>query len=189
MPYESEQVIIPFSERWWYDWIYILSFGLMFFIALFVDSVSGLGPFGHSITGAGVDSVYAQLAWWPPKPFIDTVLWWCDEYDPAFCFNPPWMKIMALVSVLFYLPFYPFAIYAFIRGRNWIRVPGLMYGTAMSYTLVVILVEEYLGDYAARNFPIVFIANLYYLLFPLMLLVRLRHTHPFSRRLAHKKPE
>jgi hypothetical protein len=67
---------------------------------------------------------------------------------------------MALWSPLFYGPFYLFAIYAFLRGRDWIRVPGLMWAWGMFYTVTVILYEEAVGEYPSQDFGLVLLANL-----------------------------
>ena len=170
---------IPLSQRK-YDIFFIVMFFTMMCIAALIDSVSGLGPMGRN-GQYGVTKAYLSEAIWPPAPCIQAVLDWCEENDPVFCYNPPWMKIMALVSFVFYLPFYIFAIYAFVFGRNWIRPWGLMYAWGMFYTLTIILVEEYCGEVASPQYTKVFLANVLYWIFPLILMIRLRSPAPFSR--------
>ncbi len=43
--------------------------------------------------------------------------WWSETVDPLLLQNPVWYKAMGLVSPFFYVPFYIFAIYAFIKGN------------------------------------------------------------------------
>ena len=43
---------------------------------------------------------------------------------------------MAWYSPFIYVPFYFFAIYAFIFEREWIRVPGIVYNPCIPYFLL-----------------------------------------------------
>ena len=67
--------------------------------------------------------------------------------DRLLAVNPLWYQIMAYASPCVYAPFYLFAIPAFLRGRNWIRIPGLLFSVCMFYSLLVILGEELFGEY------------------------------------------
>jgi hypothetical protein len=58
----------------------------------------------------------------------------------------------------------------------------------MFYTLTVILFEEYAGDYRSQDFRLAFLANIYYWFYPLLLMIRLRSKHVFTRRIE-PKPE
>jgi len=81
---------------------------------------------------------------------------------------------------LFYGPFYIFAIYAFIKGRDWIRVPAIFYSGMMFADVFIILGEEAAGPHAAPNLPFVLLLNLPWLLLPIFLTIRLQKQHPFE---------
>jgi len=80
--------------------------------------------------------------------------------------------------VLFFGPFYFLAIYAFIRARNWIRVPALVWSGMMLSNVLIILMEERYGIHASPNFTKVLLANLAWLLMPLLMIWRMRR-EPF----------
>ena len=52
-------------------------------------------------------------------------------------------------------PFYVAAIYAIARGRDWIRVPALIWSGSMSAVVLMILAEEYSGAHRAPHFGFV----------------------------------
>ena len=64
---------------------------------------------------------------WPPARFVDLIHWCGETYDPLLLARPPFWRMTIWIDVIFFGPFYLFAIYAFIRGRNWIRVPALVW--------------------------------------------------------------
>src|SRR5690242_16725662 len=65
---------------------------------------------------------------WPPAFLVDHVHWYGNTFDPLQVARPAWWKACILHEMIFFVPFYPFAIYVFIKGRDWIRVPALLYG-------------------------------------------------------------
>ncbi len=175
------KVVIPFSQRKW-DALHVFTFAMMLVIAFTIDIISGTAPTGHRLAnGTNVWGVSLENAgWWPPRFFYESTLSYCALADQVFCHNPMWMKIMALWSPVFYGPFYLFAMYAFVRGRDWIRIPALMWAWGMFMFLTVIMAEEWGGDYPSQDFSIAFIANFYYWIYPLLLMARLRNKRVFT---------
>eukprot|EP00698_Gefionella_okellyi_P021073 TRINITY_DN6718_c0_g3_i1.p1 TRINITY_DN6718_c0_g3~~TRINITY_DN6718_c0_g3_i1.p1 ORF type:complete len:184 (+),score=29.92 TRINITY_DN6718_c0_g3_i1:19-570(+) len=161
---------IPLFQRK-YDLVYILVFATMLFIAYTVDIIAALNPSGTT-TNPGITAAVLELRSWPPKFLYETNLWWCATYDPVWCVNPVWMKVLATLSPVVYAPFYMFAIYAFIRGRNWIRTPAIMWACAMIVGMCVIMAEEYLGDHKSYNFSVAGAANAPWFFFPFFVLLR-----------------
>jgi hypothetical protein len=119
---------------------------------------------------------------WPPAPAVDAIHWWGSTFDPLLMARPVWWKMTIWIDVLGFGPFYVVAIYAFATGKNWIRLPSIIY-SAMLFTIVVIILgEELAGARATPHFPIVFLANLPWLLFPLIIIARMwRSPSPFTR--------
>lgn len=120
---------------------------------------------------------------WPPKFLVDHVHWYGNTFDPLQVARPTWWRAVILHEMIFFVPYYPFAIYAFIRGRDWIRVPTLLYSASLLTIVLVILQEEAFGPHAAPNFPAVLAFNTPWLVAPLYMILRMwRQEHPFKRR-------
>jgi len=92
-----------------------------------------------------------------------------------------WWKMTIWIDNLAFGPFYVVAIYAWARGRNWIRLPSLLYSAVMLTNVTIILGEEFAGPHASPHFAIVLLANLPWLLVPLAIIVRMwRSPTPFT---------
>jgi EXPERA (EXPanded EBP superfamily) len=121
---------------------------------------------------------------WPPAPLVDLIHWYGRTYDPLLMARPPFWQATMWIDVLLFGPFYLFAIYAFIRGRDWIRVPALVWSGMMMSNVLIILLDERYGVTPAPNFTLVVGFNLPWLLLPLAVIWRMRRDHPFSRPVA-----
>ena len=117
---------------------------------------------------------------WPPAPLVDLVHWYGNTYDPLLMARPPFWQMTIWIDVLFFGPFYFFAFYAFLRGRDWIRVPALVWAGMMMSNVLIILMEERYGGHQPPSFTPVLLANLAWLTFPLLVILRLRRDHPFT---------
>ncbi len=117
---------------------------------------------------------------WPPDGVIRLVHWWGRHYDPLLMARPPFWRMTIWLDVLFFGPFYLFAIYAFIRGRDWIRVPALVWAGTMSANVLILLMEERYGEYASPDFAVVAAANGPWLLLALATIARMVRDHPFT---------
>ena len=122
---------------------------------------------------------YAQPLW-PPAPLVDLVHWWGRTFDPLLLARPPFWRMTIWIDVLFFGPFYVCAIYAFVRGRDWIRLPAVFWSGLMTANVLIILMEERYGVHATPRWGVVLAANLPWLLFPIATLVRMRREHPFT---------
>ena len=58
---------------------------------------------------------------WPPERLLALVHWWERSFDPLLLARPAWYRATIWLDVLVFGPFYAVAIYAFARGRDWIR--------------------------------------------------------------------
>ncbi|HET6343534.1 MAG TPA: emopamil-binding family protein, partial [Myxococcota bacterium] len=117
---------------------------------------------------------------WPPAPLIDLIHWWGNNYDPLLMARPPFWRMTIWIDVIYFGPFYFAALYAFIKGRNWIRVPALVWSGMMMSNVLILMFEEAYGDYPPPNLAIVFAANLSWFIFPLLMIWRMRR-EPFPR--------
>ena len=57
--------------------------------------------------------------------------------------------------------------------QDWIRLPTIIYATILFTNVVIILFEEKLGIHKADNFAMVFGSNLAWLVFPVLLVIRM----------------
>lgn len=121
---------------------------------------------------------------WPPPPLVDLVHWYGSTYDPLLMARPAFWRMTIWIDVIFFGPFYLSAFYAFLRGRNWIRLPALVWSGTMIANVLIILMEEKYGVSPAPNFGLVLSLNLPWLLMPLLMMWRMRRDDPFSRPVA-----
>ncbi len=118
---------------------------------------------------------------WPPGPAVDLIHWWGRTFDHDLLARPAWWKVTIWIDNLGFGPFYLVAIYAFVTGKDWIRIPSVMYASALFTIVLIILGEEWRGQYASPNLPIVLLANLPWLTFPVLIIARMwRAEQPFT---------
>jgi len=129
-----------------------------------------------------VDPSHFTYPFWPPRPLVDLIHWYGRTFDPALMAREPWWRATIWIDVIGFGPFYAFAIYAFIKGRDWIRLPSLLWAAVMVTNVTIILFEEFLGPHATPRPGIVLMLNLPWLLMPPLLVARMwRHERPFTR--------
>ena len=51
-----------------------------------------------------------------------------EHEDPVMFAKPYWFVFQSIWDWVFFLPFYVSAIYAFYSGKDWIRMPTILYG-------------------------------------------------------------
>ncbi|HEX9134146.1 MAG TPA: hypothetical protein VF844_17780 [Ktedonobacteraceae bacterium] len=65
--------------------------------------------------------------------------------------------------------------------EEWIRIPSIIYASVLLTVVLVILGEEIGGTHATPQLPIVLLANLPWLLFPIYTIYRMwRYPEPFT---------
>jgi hypothetical protein len=117
---------------------------------------------------------------WPPAPLVDLVHRYGARYDPLLMARPPFWRMTIWIDVVGFGPFYAAAIWAFLRGRDWIRVPALVWSGLMTANVLIILMEERYGTWATPSFAAVLALNLPWLLLPAATIWRMRGDHPFT---------
>jgi hypothetical protein len=118
---------------------------------------------------------------WPPPPLVALVHWWERSFDPLLWARPAWYRATIWLDVLVFGPFYVAAIIAFVRGRDWIRIPAVIWGSILFTNVFIILFDELLGVHATPAPLVVVGANLPWLLMPFVVGWRvLRSPHPFT---------
>src|SRR5512134_2819918 len=64
---------------------------------------------------------------WPPAFMVDLVHWWGRNFDPPLMAREAWWRATIWIDQIFFGPFYAVAIYAFVKGKNWIRLPSVVW--------------------------------------------------------------
>jgi len=110
--------------------------------------------------------------------------WYARTFDPVFLDPPLWLRIMCAIDAYVFGACYVLFIFAFVKGWNWVRVPALLYGSAIVYSTAVYFGWEFLdaANRSRANLAAVFVVNIPYTLVPLLLLWRVRHARPFDGR-------
>lgn len=118
---------------------------------------------------------------WPPAAVIDLVHWWGHNFDPALIERPMWWKMTIWIDQLFFGPFYVFAIWAYTQGKEWIRIPSVVFASVMMTNVTIILGEEIAGEHATEHLGTVLLANASWILMPAFILYRMWSAeHPFT---------
>jgi len=119
---------------------------------------------------------------WPPHAAVDLIHWWGRTFDPLIIARPAWWKVTIWIDALFFGPFYVIAIYAYGKGKEWIRIPSIIYSSVMLTNVTIILGEEIGGIHATPHLPVVLLENLPWLLVPIYIIYRMwRYPAPFNR--------
>jgi len=169
---------IPLSRRK-LDWIFI---GFFAFNLLFVSYAISLEQL--------VVADPARFAYpaWPPKPVIDAVHWWGRNFDPLLMARPPFFRSTIWIDVLYFGPFYAFALAAWVRGRDGIRNWALLWSGLMFANVSAILFEEWLGVHASQTPWTATLANGAWLVFPFLVAWRVWREHPFTEPADGSRP-
>ncbi len=132
------------------------------------------------------DPASFQYPIWPLPFMVDLVHWWGNNFDPVLIARPAWWRVTIWLDAILFGPFYVVAIYAYIRGREWIRVPSFLYSAMLLTNVCVILGEEFFGTHATPRPGLVLLVNLPWLLFPIYITARMWiWPRPFTRK-AHR---
>src|SRR5689334_10758436 len=162
---------IPISRRK-HDWVFLGFFFVNFIFITYIVDLEQL---------VIADPHHFAYPLWPPAPLVDLVHWYGNHFDPLLMARPAWWRATIWIDVLFFGPFYAFALYAFARGRDWIRVPALVWAGTMTANVLIILMEERSGATPTPNFGFVLLVNLPWLLTPAAMILRMWRDKPFSR--------
>jgi hypothetical protein len=127
------------------------------------------------------DPAHFTYPLWPPAKLVDLVHWWGRTYDPALMARPAWWRATIWIDALGFGPFYAVAIWAYAKGREWIRIPSIIWASVMLTNVTIILFEEMIGEHATPQPGMVLFANAAWVVFPLIVMARMARTeHPFS---------
>ncbi len=133
------------------------------FISYFVDLEQVVIP----------DTSHFTYPVWPPRFLVDAAHRYGATVDPLVDARPVWWRVTIWMDVLLFGPYYAVAAYALLRSRSWIRIPSIMWATAMLTNVAIILSEEAWGAHATRHLGAVVASNAAWIVFPLAVLGRM----------------
>ena len=118
---------------------------------------------------------------WPPKSIDDLGHWWGQHFDPLLYARPVWWRATIWIDAVLFGPFYLAGIYAFVKGKDWIRLPSIIYSSVMLTNVTIILSEEIWGAHASGNLAAVLGANASWIIVPVLIICRMwKPEHPFT---------
>jgi hypothetical protein len=164
------------------DWFFVVVFAIFASISFLIDTANTVGrPNPHS-----------------PNPMARFVYDHMVGIDPVLIANPRAVQVgVGFVSAMLFGVFYLVLIYAFVRGREWIRLPaifiaGMIVMNTGSHLAVGLLGDAPLValacgpgssfDYKSPNALLSIAVNVFYPLVALLLVARVWREHPFARR-------
>jgi len=149
----SQLAIPPIKERR-LDRILAFVFAFFAFTSLTMDSLTGLNI--NLLTTA--------------YPFAKPIYFYAELADPLLLVNPPALQIMCGISAFVFGPFTIWLVRALWIGDRRIRIPAIIYASAITYSMPVYFFIEFMSATPPANLPIFFAATLPYMVFPIILL-------------------
>jgi hypothetical protein len=113
-------------------------------------------------------------------PFAAGWLLYASRWDPVFLDPPLFMKIICAFDLFLYGPFYLVLIYAFVKRRDWIRIPALLYVTAICFSTGEYFIWEFISERGRADMTMVVLVNVPYMIVPLLLAWRVRAVEVFD---------
>ncbi|NWS60372.1 SGMR2 protein, partial [Chunga burmeisteri] len=118
--------------------------------------------------------------------------WYATTFrDPMMLQPPEWFKAFIYCEAFLQMPFFPVAVYAFLKGGcKWIRTPAIIYSTHVATTLFAILAHilfhdfsksEHLGPQTQRERLILLSVYVPYLLIPLLILFTMLYNPHYNQ--------
>lgn len=164
---------IPLLERP-RDIFFVVAFSFFAFSSCFSDALHGLNLID-------ADSFWGRANLW----YIDAA---GDEFMRA---DNHFSRINTAISGLVYGPFYLLLVYAFVRGKNWIRLPAMLYVGAMLHGYFEFMWWEHTLGQTPTNQLVFWAFNGPYGVVPILLAIRMWKPEPFARRAsdAHERQQ
>ena len=107
--------------------------------------------------------------------------WYAETFDPLLLDRLLSIRVMFGIDAFVFGTCYLVLVYAFVRQRNWIRLPALLFASAMFYSVVVYVLMEAFSEHAEQtNLPMVLLIGSPYTLMPLLLVYRMWKPNPFG---------
>ncbi|MGD8317250.1 MAG: hypothetical protein PVH76_05855 [Myxococcales bacterium] len=147
------------------DWVFIVAFPIFAFTSLILEQ--------WIVWGVDLRTATDPLgrAWG----------WYAESLDPLLLDRLLSIRVMFGIDAFVFGPFYLVLFYAILRRRNWIRIPALLFSSAMFYSVVVYILMEAFSEHAAdTDFVMVLLIGAPYTIAPILLAYRMWNPYPFG---------
>ncbi len=116
---------------------------------------------------------------WPPLRFLYD---WAVAEEPTHLLDPLPIFLFSAVAIdgFVHSPFLCVMLYAFIFGKNWIRLWCLVFAGSAITNMYYYFMATLLGDHPPPNTLYYLVFNLPWMLMPMLLIWRMRHDKPFG---------
>jgi hypothetical protein len=162
---------LPLAQRR-YDWLFIGFFAVNLLLITYQIDLEQL---------VIADPLHFTYPVWPPRAVVDLMHWWGRNYDPALMAREPYWRATIWIDVIAFGPYYAVALYAFGKGRDWIKLPSVIWAAMLFTNVIIILFEEFAGAHASPRPGIVLAANFAWLVYPPLMVWRMaRRERPFA---------
>lgn len=113
-----------------------------------------------------------------------------NQWDPMFWDIPLWLRIMCAVEVLIFGPLYAVTAYGLQFRSKWLPYIALPFAGALFYSTIVYFAMEFIEDRSGTNHLMVFIVNIPWSIFPLLLCHRIFQLYDiYPTRIASNKDD
>jgi hypothetical protein len=92
-----------------------------------------------------------------------------NQWDPLFAAPPAWLKVMCYIEVFAFGPLYALSAYGLQNRCDWLPYVTLPFSGALFYSTVVYFVMEFAYPEPGTNLIMVFIVNIPWSIFPVLL--------------------
>jgi hypothetical protein len=96
-------------------------------------------------------------------------LWrfYARHWDPLFENAPGYLRIMCGMDIFLFGTFHALATYSLIQGKRWLwPIPVALYAGAITYSVVLYFIDEFVSNLPGTNFSMVIVLNVAYGLVP-----------------------
>jgi len=166
------------------DLLYVLWYFNFFFSVTFTD----IHNFTASFMGLEVHELENRVNMvWPPRVLTDLYFKWARTVDPLLYENPMWWQVMEWINLLTLMPYSFLAMYGFIRGSNWLRMPGIITNSWTWYSLMLCIFATLYGHNRTQDVPMFLAIYVPFLVFPMCLVWRFWQDKPFSQSTMYNR--
>eukprot|EP00743_Colponemidia_sp_Colp-15_P008277 GILK01008984.1.p1 GENE.GILK01008984.1~~GILK01008984.1.p1 ORF type:complete len:230 (+),score=20.70 GILK01008984.1:76-765(+) len=173
---------LPLSKRL-VDVLFAIWFFNFWFSVMFTD----IHNFTASFRGITVPDLEHSDMYWPPKFLTKVYFMWARTVDPLLYDNPLFWQVMEWINLLTLMPYSAVAIFGFLRGWKWIRIPGIVTASFTFYSLCICIATTLWGDKPSPDVPMFLAIYLPYLIFPALIVWRLAEDDPFATPMSSFK--
>ena len=107
---------LPIKQRK-FDYLFLIFFSWAFITCIISDAIPTLGVVESPHSG----NILARLNYS-----------YASVNDPLFLHPPIWMRFVTGLSAFVYAPFYLVLVYSILKGKEWIQLFAVIYGTLIS---------------------------------------------------------